>query len=827
MNLNFWKKDNVDSVEEETVVYQPESQFPGYLASTPETENYDSSMETIEEVEPADPAKAAFYNKISRWAVYMGVFLLPLFFLPGTTSILELNKLMLLLVVSGVGIVSWLLGIVSSGYLAWRSNLMDKGLVALLGGFVVASIFSMSPFSSLFGLSPNFSSTLTALVCLTMLYFLVVNNTDDRGKTLKGIIGLSMILALLYGVLQMFGWHVLRFSFAVTKSFNTVGAINSLGIISAVLLPFFSKTKLDVFGFKNLHLEKIGVVLSLLLLIVINWWVLWSVAIAGMVAMIVFENLGGVRFKMNKLLLPMTVVILGVFMMVVQLDLSALKKDLPVEVSPSFTLSRDILIPALKEKPIFGYGLEQFSIAFDKYGAGKLANSTLSDVRFSDSMSEIMTLLVQGGSVMAAALLFFFYCVGFVLWRFKRYVAENKDSGVVKEDIGTLASTIAILVAMFLYPFNMTLIGLLFVLLALSVLAIFNNYKKEFNIEERPALSLTSSLGFIGGLILVLVGVYFGATMYMGDAKYAQAINSDNNEEITGLLVEAINWNNKDARYYRSASQAALSLLNEEISKPQSAERDARIQNYVSTSISLAQRATEIASADASNWANLGFVYRNLLALVDGVDKLAENAYTKASELRPGDPAFSYQVGMLYIGKLDLLAQLVASRRATSAQVNPQAQEAIAKAEESLKKAVELAPNFGLAIYNLGIVYDRQGKVNEAISQIEKLAAANSNQAGLAFELALLYYRAERKTDAFNELQRAVSIAPDYANALWYLALINEERGNIDAAVANLERIISNDVNKDNPVVLEKLEQLRSGERQIPPQEVLDQEPLQ
>ena len=64
------------------------------------------------------------------------------------------------------------------------------------------------------------------------------------------------------------------------------------------------------------------------------------------------------------------------------------------------------------------------------------------------------------------------------------------------------------------------------------------------------------------------------------------------------------------------------------------------------------------------------------------------------------------------------------------------------KPEENLRKAVELSPNFGLAIYSLGVVYERQGKVNEAIKELEKVFPANSNQPGLAFELGLLYYRA-------------------------------------------------------------------------------------
>jgi len=364
--------------------------------------------------------------------------------------------------------------------------------------------------------------------------------------------------------------------------------------------------------------------------------------------------------------------------------------------------------------------------------------------------------------------------------------------------------------------------------MGLMALVIFDKNRREFNIEQKASLSLASSLGFIAGLILLLVGVYFGSTIYISDVKYAKATaRAGDNNEAASLLVEAINWNNQDDRYYRTASETALRLLADELNKKADAERNARVQNYVTTATSLARNATEIAPLEVLNWANLAFVYQNLLPLVDGVDKLAEDAYLKASELRPGDPTFHYRIGMLYLNKIDLLAQLVASRRVTATQVNAIAQQAIGKAEENLRKSVELSPNFGLAIYSLGIVYDRQGKTNEAIGELEKVLPANSNQPGLAFELGLLYYRVGRKDDALNALERAIVLAPDYSNARWYLALIQEERGNFDAAIENLERILSLEANAGNEIVLTKLEQLQAGKRAIPPVKVLDQKPLE
>ena len=832
MNLSFWKKDNNGSEDQVRSEREVEYQYAQDTQGASDVlKDLEKVSETVSEVvespeyhqsEPADPAKAKFYNSISRWALYVGIFLLPLFFLPGTSNSLELHKTVLLIFTVDIALVSWLLGIISSGYLAWRNNFLDKGILALLLSFVLTTVFSIAQFKSIFGLDLGMSDSLVVITALTVMYFLLVNNFEDEGKTLRSVVGLSALVALVYGLLQIFGVHILRFSFTLFRSFNTVGSVNALGILGAISLPLFSKSSLDLKWIKNFHLEKIGVVLALTVICLLNWWVLWVVAISGMVAMIVFENLGRSGFHIKRLLLPMTVIVLGVFMVVVNPNLNFLKNKLPAEVARSFSLSKDIAVAVFKENPIFGYGPENFSIAFDKYGADRLANSTLSDARFIDATSEFLTLIIQGGLVMVVALAFLLFCLGLTLWRFHGRAYDE----FTKESIGVLSSMSALVVGLFFYPLNMTLMSLLFVFMGLTSLTIYAKNRREFNIEERASLSLISSLGFIGGLILVLVGVYFSGTIFMGDIKYTQALSEKDNDKVAGLIIEAINWNNKDDRYYRTASRTALQLLASEISKPAGAGRDAKIQNYLTTSISLAKRATEIGPQETFNWSNLGFVYNNLLNFLDEADKLSEDAYLRAATLRPGDPAFNYRIGLLYIAKLDRIAQLVSAKRINQSVANELALGALVKAEDNLKKAVELSPNFGLAIYNLGVIYDRQGKLGDAIKQLERIIPANINQPGLVFELGLLYYRAGRKNDAYDTLQRAVVLAPDYSNARWYLALILEERRDLGGAIAQLERIMSIDANRGNSVVLNKLNELRAGRTSFPPGEILDQEPI-
>lgn len=773
-----------------------------------------------------------FYLKICRALILAGVFLVPIFFLPWTTSVLEFNKQILLIGLSGAVLILWLLHVVVSGRLSWRPNSVDAAVASVLVASVLATLFSLAKFKSLFGLTGSLSESLVAVTALSIFYFAAVHSFEDGGKSIKKTMLLSVGLALVYGILQIFGLHIFKylhlsaFKFTEAGGFNSVGSVNSLGLLGAVALPMFYR-----FGSSNKvysYLGKLGSLAALVLLVVLNWWPLWVAAIAGMAGLIALESLGErqsveteKKFRLGHFVFPMTVIVLGVFLTIVNLNLAGLKKGLPVEVAPSFSLSGNVAVEVMKKSPAFGYGPENFSLAFDKYGASNLANTTVSNLKFFDATSQVLNTAVAGGIVMLVALAYLF-------WALASSVIKRFDSAEYREHVGVISSLAVLVVGMFFYPFNLTLMFMFYVVVALTVLALWRDKSRVLDIEEKASTSLVSSLGFIGGLILVLVGGYFGATIYVSDLKYSQALASETGDGTARLLVEAINWNNKDDRYYRVASQVALNLLADELNKkPADQNRSANVQNYVASAINLARRATEVAPKEANNWANLGGAYQSLLGLVDGVEKLSEDAYLTAADMRPGDASYFNEIGSTYLVSADLARRLAAGGGADSPRFQAAINPALEKAEQNFKKAVEISDNFGRAIYNLGVVYDRQGKLIESISQLEKIMPYNSNQPGLAFELGLLYYRVNQKEKAFNELQRAVLLSPDFANARWYLALIYEERRDPQSAIEQLEKILSVDANKDNQTVLTKIQQLKSGKRSIPPQKVTDQKPLE
>lgn len=783
------------------------------------------------------------YNRIVRIVAYAAILAVPLLYLPFTSSVVELNKQLALIVLAGVAFVVWLLGVVVSGTMTVRFSPVDKGILALAAASGITTLTSLTPGKSLLGINISLSDAFVSVAALAVLYWVIVNVFHDRGRLARRLLILGGSAALILGVMQMLTVYVLPGSFTHSRAFNTVGSLNALGVLAAVLVPLFAKSTSRLWGRYGVALGWIGVAVSLFVLTILNWWVLWGIALAGMLAMIGFDSINSVqmsadygdsrrtRFALSRFIVPMAVIVLGAFLLLVKFDLSSVKGQFPVEIAPSHALSWSIAKGVIGQDLLFGYGPENFSLAFDRFGAGQLANTRLSSLRFFDATSQFWTSLAHGGAIAMLGLTVLIWSLVQVITRLGGALSARlgaKDGGSeAMESSGVLSSTVAMTVALFLYPFNMALLGVWFVLLALSALVVSGDRSLSVDIEQRPAFSLVASLGFIIGLILVLATVYFSSVSYLADVAYSRASTRQSPAQALEDIARALSLDNRDDRYYRDASRLTQQVLRQELGRPaaEDPQRPARIQNLIASSVQLAQRATQVQPQEAMNWSNLAGVYQALTGLVDDVERLAEEAYAKAGDLRPGDPQFDNSVGSMWLARADLIRQVGASATGESrTRLAQQRVESLDRAEAAFTRALEQSPTFGSAIYSRAAVYDRQGKVKEAIRDIEVIVPANADNPTLIFELGILYLRDGRNDDAFAAMQRAVFLSPQYANARWYLSLLFEERGDVDSALAQLREIQKS--NPDNQVLAAKINQLVVGQQVIPPEEVIDQEPL-
>src|SRR5262249_30096962 len=99
-------------------------------------------------------------------------------------------------------------------------------------------------------------------------------------------------------------------------------------------------------------------------------------------------------------------------------------------------------------------------------------------------------------------------------------------------------------------------------------------------------------------------------------------------------------------------------------------------------------------------------------------------------------------------------------------------------AESDYLKAIAISPGWAEAMVNLGIVYNRQGKSDQAARAFTRAAEINPQLFGAHLNLAITCFRARRFVEAEAPLRRALAIEPsnDQVSRLLVLTLFALDR---------------------------------------------------
>lgn len=117
------------------------------------------------------------------------------------------------------------------------------------------------------------------------------------------------------------------------------------------------------------------------------------------------------------------------------------------------------------------------------------------------------------------------------------------------------------------------------------------------------------------------------------------------------------------------------------------------------------------------------------------------------------------------------------------------------KAIEYFKRALKVDKNFSEARNNLGIAYERTGKIDEAIASYKK-ALANpmyANPEKAYNNLGRIYYRAGQYDKAIDSFTSALRRINDYYPSFYFLALCYNAKGHYGDASTALMRAIEFD----------------------------------
>lgn len=776
-------------------------------------------------------------DKVIHWTVYVLAAAVPLFFLPWTIEVLELNKQLLIIAGAAISGMAWLGKMLVARRFEYRRSIVNVFVALFTISYAASAWFSESRYLSMMGDFGQEKAGFVTVLAFVIIYFVITANFHEISELRKMLLSIIIggFVTAVFAILQGVGVFILPFEFAKSASFNTVGTAASLGTYLAFVTTLCGGLLLADHG--AAHRNRImamvtnGVIIvtgvvSLLLICVIDYWPVTVSLLVSSALLIAFAFVHAKAVRgIGGILLPVAGIVVAAMLLLFRFPVSL---GFPSEVMPSFKASTDIVVKTLREKPFLGSGPGTFIFDYAKHRAQEVNGSQFWNIRFDRGSSRILTSLATTGLVgtlsWALVALFLAFSSGKKLFR--------TDEETWHLLIGIFAAWSSLLVARFVYSSTITLEFAFWMMMAALVVS---NRKDFFSVrlEESPRAAMSVSFLFILGLVFALSGLFVEGTRYAAEIAYAQAIRTSNAngsaDEVVSSLTRAVNLNSRNDVYLRNLALAYLAKADRLLAETPAVEAQKKdetktaydkrvaeaqqlqirqVSEYTAAAVNTAKVATDRAGNNVANWSVLASIYQGLMGVTEGADGWAVSSYEKAIALEPANPSLYTELGKVYIYESDVARQLIDTSKDEQAKGNAKtkSEESVVKAVDAFNKAIELKSDFAVAHYNLALALDRQGKLKDAIEKMKRVAVISPQDIGVPFQLSLLYYRDGRKDDAVALLEAIVQRTPTFSNARWYLASMYEEKGDFDKAIAQIDEVAK--LNPENELVKQKQTEL-------------------
>ncbi|MBI5654318.1 tetratricopeptide repeat protein [Candidatus Uhrbacteria bacterium] len=771
---------------------------------------------------PAESGLSRLLGRVVDACLYLAVCLVPLWFLPATLDVLELNKQTIFVIITMVALIAWLGKSILDKRFTMTRSWIHLVVAIFLVGYLITSLFSVDRYMSMVGNFGQMQWAFTTIAAFVVFYFVLTNAVKDTAKLYHLILAflISSTLAAVYGILQILGIFPLGWLSAVTasKNFNTVGTINSLGafltlpiVLSASLMVLGCKDEMCVLGRKSKGsvAAKVLVWLSMLsalaYVVLTDFWVNWAVILFGSVVLVAITMARTRSIKHpTKIIVPGVLCLISIALLIWA---TPIKVELPAEVSPSVSHSWNIAKMVLQDKPFFGSGPGTWIYDYSKYRAASVNTSPFWTIRFERGISSFFSLLAMVGIIGTSLWLLL---VLSAVVKSALHLLKEKDDDQWQAYLTVFTGWVTVTFMAFFYNYNFSHHFAFWFLLALLASLVAKN---AFTLDgkQRPAIMTVLSILFIVLSVGAISILWLAGQRLVADASYSSAVMSFRNgkpvQESIDALNSAVALNKMNDSYYRNLSQAYLINVSQELQGNPDAEKVKKVNSLIAAAIDTGKRATEIAPDNVDNWANLAIVYQAIASFTRGADEFAIKNFQEALLREPNNPVFYNEIGKLYILRSDAYRTLLNSadeKVKAEAQANVNAE--LDKAAEQLNQAIQVKPDFATAHYNLAIMYERQGRVKDAITKMEQVLTVNNKDIGVGFQLAILYYRDNQKEKARDLFEQIVAMQPNYSNARWYLSVLYEEAGRLDDAIAQVQAV--KQLNPGNQVIDQRMEQL-------------------
>ncbi len=764
-------------------------------------------------------------DRILHYSLVAGVFFVPLLFSGWTFEPLEINKQSLLLLVACIGLGAWAVKALLEKRFMLNRHWPQIFILAFTIGILASSIWSVHPYLSFVGNYGQEAWSFGTLFACVVFYVLLASEvrTTKQVYNYLFIFLASAGLVGLFSLFQLFDIHLLPFAVTKTTGFNVIGTPYALA--SFMVIPLIVASGLSFHGCRDQvcllgtasfkgkvarALVWFVVLVSLAILIVIDFWVTWAALLFGTLSIVVAGFLRARRVgTAGRLVLPAILVVVSFVLLFFKPPFSL---QLPLEVAPSLQASWSIARQSLQQTPVLGSGPSTWIYLYSYYRNPAVNVSPFWNVRFDHAISSFLTLLPTVGIL---GILLWLLAVGSVFFYSVVHLWQEKS-----DDLWYAYATVfgAWLVSVFLsvfYQFTVTH-QLTFWFFTALLSGLTTREMILFDAKRSRGHSATQWVMSLGIVCVVFVGFWLTLQRWYGDRVFMKAAvqyqNGASLATVTPLLEEAIQVNRWDDGYARNAAQAHLLNALSALQAQADASRLPNVQTDISRSLELSQKTLILAPASVDNWASIASTYASIASFTRGAIDMAIRAYGEALKREPQNPMFLDALGQLYINRADAERVLADTKDEKVKAENVKAfTDDLKMAFNQFNQAVTIKPDYLPAHYHLGAVYQRQNKVPEAIRELTQVLGARPNDVGVAFELAILFYQNNEKQKALGLLEQITKAESQNVNARWYLALLYQEMGKLDLARTQLQMLVQQ--LPDNIAVRQRLDELNKAQK--------------
>lgn len=417
-------------------------------------------------------------DKIIESSIYLSIFLTPLFFLPWGGG-LDFYKQSLLVLLVMIGLSAFALKALIGAKVKIERTFLNYLVLFLIAVLGISTVLSWSPSQSFFGPVQLASSGFLTWLVLALFFFLVINyfNSVKQAEKLIYVSLGSISLVGLYSFLQVWGLFTLPWDLTQARSFNPVGSVNSLALLMASALPlvmalFWSKKK----SWLRIGLTAFGA-LSVLLLIIINYWVVWACLAGGMIALVIFLEVVSSRGVNDSWVVAPVILLVIAFSFVlirpVLPGLPQLSSEVSLRFQTAFAMSKKIIAGSQGTfRALVGTGPGTFNSIYNLFRPEAISSSNFWTIDFRSSASQMLGMLGTTGVLGVVAMLALMVGLGKV--SVKSILGDNKFTRTQAMKIGLFSSWLILALGKFLYPSVLSVEFMFWNLMAILMVIILN-----------------------------------------------------------------------------------------------------------------------------------------------------------------------------------------------------------------------------------------------------------------------------------------------------------------------------------------------------------------